>query len=265
MSRRVKDLRTRRSSYNSGLSPKTMFGPNLVQWLRADLGITTVGGLVSNWADQSGNGHHATQSVAGSRPTYMTSGGVGNGPYVFSDSVSATPWLDMTGAAGVGSSTSTGWTVAIVQTCHTITGAPGTFWSTLAATVPADGTTMQWRRDSGNRASNVMLSVTPANTFITVVTPDMNPVDTWIATVMTMSSGRVRTIRAYGDGTSGSNTDTKSTNTNIELGTGRLFRDGGTYYQNLGIQEVIMIDRDITAAELTNLQTYFRSRGLSFS
>jgi hypothetical protein len=37
-------------------------------WLRADLGVTLVDGRVSEWADQSGKLHHATQITALSRP-----------------------------------------------------------------------------------------------------------------------------------------------------------------------------------------------------
>lgn len=43
---------------------------NLVLWLRNDLGITTSTGTVSSWADQSGNGHDATQATAGLRPSF---------------------------------------------------------------------------------------------------------------------------------------------------------------------------------------------------
>ena len=41
------------------------------QWLKADDSstITLDGGAVSQWSDKSGNARHATQSVAGSRPT----------------------------------------------------------------------------------------------------------------------------------------------------------------------------------------------------
>ncbi len=37
-------------------------------WLRADQGVLTSGSSVTNWQDQSGNGYHVTQSVAGQQP-----------------------------------------------------------------------------------------------------------------------------------------------------------------------------------------------------
>lgn len=43
-------------------------------WLKADAGIVTVDGKVSAWADQSGNGRHATQSTSADyRPLYVAS------------------------------------------------------------------------------------------------------------------------------------------------------------------------------------------------
>lgn len=51
---------------------------NLSLWLKADAGITTVGGNVSAWADQSGNGNNATQGTAANRPAYVTNDLNGN-------------------------------------------------------------------------------------------------------------------------------------------------------------------------------------------
>lgn len=53
-------------------TPLSIFGAALVVWVRADLGITTVSGNVSAWADQSGNGNDFAQASAGNRPTYNT-------------------------------------------------------------------------------------------------------------------------------------------------------------------------------------------------
>lgn len=48
--------------------------PDCALWLDAEKGVTTVDGYVSSWADQSGNGRHATQDTVGSRPLYVASG-----------------------------------------------------------------------------------------------------------------------------------------------------------------------------------------------
>jgi hypothetical protein len=71
----------------SGLSGLSMAGrtvnaaptANLALWLKADAGLytdnagtipaTADGDTIGRWADQSGNGYHASQTTAGSRPT----------------------------------------------------------------------------------------------------------------------------------------------------------------------------------------------------
>ncbi len=54
----------------------TISGPsttNLVLWLKADAGVTYDGSnYVSTWADQSGQGHDATQSTTGEKPLYVS-------------------------------------------------------------------------------------------------------------------------------------------------------------------------------------------------
>jgi hypothetical protein len=54
--------------------------PGCVLWLRSDMGVTT--GATFTWADQSGNANNATQATAAKQPTYVTSGGGGNRPYL---------------------------------------------------------------------------------------------------------------------------------------------------------------------------------------
>jgi hypothetical protein len=44
--------------------------PNLGLWLKADAGVTLVGGAVDAWADQSGNGRNFSAPVAANRPAY---------------------------------------------------------------------------------------------------------------------------------------------------------------------------------------------------
>jgi len=50
--------------------PLSIFGAaSVLQWVRADLGIT-LGTGVSAWADQSGNGKHYTQATGANQPVY---------------------------------------------------------------------------------------------------------------------------------------------------------------------------------------------------
>ncbi|NUM34581.1 MAG: hypothetical protein HUU50_08560 [Candidatus Brocadiae bacterium] len=45
---------------------------NLQLWLKADAGVTTSGGYVSTWADQSGNARNASQSDTSKRPVLVS-------------------------------------------------------------------------------------------------------------------------------------------------------------------------------------------------
>jgi hypothetical protein len=56
--------------------------PGLFAWYRADLGVTTVSGNVSAWADQSGSGNDLAESIVIDRPTYHASGGANNQAYI---------------------------------------------------------------------------------------------------------------------------------------------------------------------------------------
>lgn len=55
-------------------TPITIFGSKLMSWHRADLGVTLSSSEVTDWADQSGNGHDFS-AAAGDRPTVGSVGG----------------------------------------------------------------------------------------------------------------------------------------------------------------------------------------------
>jgi hypothetical protein len=59
-------------------SPSLPAGPSaaLLLWLRADKGVTSTGGAISAWADQSAAGNDATQTIAAGQPSLST----GEGP-----------------------------------------------------------------------------------------------------------------------------------------------------------------------------------------
>ncbi len=58
---------------NAPTTPLSIFGvPSVLQWVRADLGIT-IGTGVSAWADQSGNGKDYTQATGANQPVYNSS------------------------------------------------------------------------------------------------------------------------------------------------------------------------------------------------
>ena len=63
------------SNRYAGGAPLTLPTTNLLAAYDARVGVTNVAGACSAWADQSGNGWHASQGMAGSRPTITTTGG----------------------------------------------------------------------------------------------------------------------------------------------------------------------------------------------
>lgn len=67
------DVGSEASTLSSFATAVTCTSIKPVRAYRGDLGVTTVSGKVSLWADQSGNGNDASQSTAGLRPTFNAS------------------------------------------------------------------------------------------------------------------------------------------------------------------------------------------------
>lgn len=76
----------------SGAVPRT----DLALWLKPDVGVTTSSGRVTYWADQSGNGHDAFQTVEASQPSYVA------------NAKNNMPGVRFTGASGLTITNSTG-------------------------------------------------------------------------------------------------------------------------------------------------------------
>jgi hypothetical protein len=63
------------ANLGSGAAPEPP-SENILGWWQYDTGITESGGLVSAWADQSGNGYNATEA-GGSKPALNADGSIG--------------------------------------------------------------------------------------------------------------------------------------------------------------------------------------------
>jgi len=85
-------------TFGNGLLLKPSLVSGLSLDLESDLGITTVSGKVSTWADQSGNSRNFTQSTSTARPVYTSSGGPNNKPYISGNG--STNWLNSTWTPG---------------------------------------------------------------------------------------------------------------------------------------------------------------------
>lgn len=67
-----------RSAWSCPRTPLSILGASVLQWVRADLGVTLDTG-VSVWADQSGKGRNYVQATAGAQPAYSGSDATLNG------------------------------------------------------------------------------------------------------------------------------------------------------------------------------------------
>lgn len=70
----------------SAATPLTILGNTVLQWCRADQGITIATG-VSQWDDLSGNGRHYTQATGSAQPTWGATAGPNGTPAITGDGV----------------------------------------------------------------------------------------------------------------------------------------------------------------------------------
>ncbi len=60
--------------WKSGNGDAVVSGLNPAAWFRFQQGVTSVAGLVSQWADQSGNGRHLLQATGSAQPALQADG-----------------------------------------------------------------------------------------------------------------------------------------------------------------------------------------------
>lgn len=243
------------------VTPLTLFGTDLVSWHRADLGVTIDGSnRVSDWADQSGNGRHLTQTVAGSRPDYLATGGSNGGPIIDSGTY-GTAYLQYTAVAGLLSTAAVGWSSFAILSALA-TGASRNFTATTTLT----GTTTQfsWQNEGIGNARMVMLN-TSVPTAIAVENPDFIPVIKYLAVSGSLAGDGTRTMVVAGDGSSTTVSDGPHTRYIIYLADGYVCsRWSASFYQNLSVQELIWVNRAATATDLASWAAYAKTRGVTF-
>lgn len=139
---------------------------SLEGWYRADSGITTVGGAVSSWADQSGKGRTLTQAVGSAQPTHVPSNSAFNNQASVSfdggDTLAhstASDWAFMSNGGGM--------TLVLVakgdaaDTIYSFSGTNTTI-SNVGSSVRTNGVgTMLW--DMGNGSVNILGNTVQSN------------------------------------------------------------------------------------------------------
>lgn len=198
-----------------------------VLWLRADLGVTKDGSnKVSQWDDQSGNGHHAVQAAGGSQPVHSAKNGCAAVHFVDTSDYLATGAWARTGSE----------TLFVVGSVDSVGGSHHTF---------CDGLTVNTRRLYEN---------TPALTaYAGSVVADGN-----------MASDTLAVARAVFDasGSVALNGTSTAGNTGTAAASGLILGAAGgpTSYLVGHVSEVCLYSRVLSASEIAHIEGYLGAR-----
>lgn len=128
-------------------SPLTLPTTNLLAAWDARVGVTDVSGACSAWADQSGNGKHATQGTAGNRPAISTADGYASLLFDGTNDALLTPLI--TASSGVK-------TIYSVVKQTSVPASYKTIFSPITQLFGVIPSTGKWGMyDSGNRDSGI--------------------------------------------------------------------------------------------------------------
>ena len=221
---------------------------NCKLWLRADLGVTTSGGLVTAWADQSGNGNNATDPGVGVRPALTAS----NSNFSNQSTVDFDGTDDfLTGAITIGSAS---WAVYAVVRYTANSGAANAFG--IVSFVPSGG--------ANDNAANSMLIFRNAQTQLVTTVSVANKSVSTIAnnTTYVFSSrcdGANNTQRVNTtDGTTVASTATVTV-AKYYLGS-RWVTSATSLPTPINIAEFIVYSSNPSSGDNTSLRSYFQAR-----
>ena len=215
---------------------------NLAAWYRGDLGITLNGGTVSAWADQSGNGRHATNGTAAQQPTYGTAAGMrGHAALSFDGGdILTTSAFDMPRACSCfvvcGSLTTRGMLVEHGNGDGFYLYAAG---NAAAAVFGATG--LGYHRAFQNPPT----TWTPANSHSAMIYDEANP------PVIRSSDGLITPTS-----TDGVAQASQTRNKALNIGA----RSGLSLQHNGQIMEIILYSRALTAGEIAAVELYLSNR-----
>lgn len=234
-----------------------IYGNYLFAHFRADVGVTQSGGLVSNWADLTGNGHDLVQATPANQPLFTPDGGAGGRPCVESGT-SGAAFMQHTGTPLTVDTGS--WSVFIIAATRTTPASTTVYTTTLTA--PAGCAQFAYRRTNLQRIDAQQIGLS-APTAISPAGIDMTPAGTWNAALTSMASDGTRSMRVWGEGSEVTASDSHTGSIGIRLAEGYIFRFGATFYQSLAIQELAFMTRSTTVDDTCLMRAYVRSRGVS--
>lgn len=219
---------------------------NLISWLRADVGVISSSGNVSQWTDQSGNGNNATQGTSANQPTLVT-GAINSLPALAFNGTSQ--YLQL--PSGYANFTS-GASIFIVAKPTTFS-TYGHMLFLATNTAGNDGLIFQEGSTSGSMALNVLngssASQVIASSGITLNTAQLleaidsgggSPTGTLYTNGVQEAQGAVNTL----------NNVTRTTNT---IG-------NTTYYFTGQIAEILVYNTALTAVQRASVESYIFSK-----
>lgn len=239
----------------SSFSPLNL-GSSLKLWLNADLGITTVSGMVSQWNDQSGNGAHFQQTTAANRPLYGTLASSGKAAVVGQDSTDSMVCPAATKAATYWRFLHDGNGCTIATAFETSNTGSQTVFSTLRTTNTRTGVDLTY---NGGTTQESLIIGNGSGTYVISLstTGGSSPLGfrRRVDSFATSDSPDAR-IRRNG-------TEIGTANQAATPATGNAFGDPTILALTLGggvliggLRHVIIADRLLTAGELAGLESY---------
>jgi hypothetical protein len=242
--RAISGYRARQGTTQKAWSPLAL---SPFAWFRSDLGVTLNGSTVSAWADQSGNGKHATQATAGNQPTFSLAGGRGGRPKITSAAsryvqcATAADWTFLhsgTGASIVLVSESRVTPVNYLlgtQTSSGVNRGINLYWGgTFVRNYTGNGTNELFSPLQAATASTLIKTVW---TYASADTPDAG-ISVNFAAATTANEGFTPSGTAPVGG--------------LAIGTGVT----GAFGTDTDFYELIVFNRSLTAAEKSTLQAY---------
>lgn len=209
--------------------------PGLLLWLRADADVTSSGGLVSRWLDQSGNGLVASMSVAARQPSFV--GGALNG----------LPVIRFSGAQSLGLSTFVSPTQFTVLVVGKNSNTAETFSMILGPGGNAPNNQIRW--ENGSQA----LFVGTGNN-LPVITSNVGNTRAY-HTLSATYDGSTMNVYYNGAAMSSNNFTTTGPFTLAQIGAWY-----STYFMNGDVAEILMYDHALSGADLSAATAYLRSK-----
>jgi len=227
---------------------------NLLQWLRADAGVTSSSGSVSTWSDQSGNSNDATQSSGSLQPS-VVAGAINSDvmPTVSFNGSSqymniASDFANMTAGATIVAVLEPGSSIATCTPC-----AYGNSSNSDAIFPQSVGTQAKLNVYDSSTSSSVTTTSNPLTTsdyhlLVETFVPGSSP-STGVGTIyvdgsqVAQSTSMVQTM----------NNTTRSSNV---LGAGIGLND---YFQG-GLAELLVFNTPLSSSQIAMLQSYIYSK-----